>query len=96
MEDDGTTEMRAQGTYPGAQLHLFTAVWVLRPQGELPVGGQYLGITWSTRPLSHLGAGLGRFDDPVMTQFPAALPLSPAPGGLDTVLCPWINRRPEA
>lgn len=76
MEDDGTTEMRAQGTYPGAQLHLFTAVWVLRPRGELPVGGQYLGITWSTRPLSHLGAGLGRFDDPVMTQFPAALPLS--------------------
>ena len=44
MEDDNTAEMRAQGTYAGAQLHLFTGVWVLRPQGELQVGGQYLGI----------------------------------------------------
>lgn len=77
MEDDGATEMRTQGTYPCAQLHLFTAVWVLRPPRGASVGGQYLGITCSTCPLSHLGAGLGRLDDPVMTSVPSSsAPLS--------------------
>ena len=57
---------------------LFTGIWVLRPQGRFG----WMVSSWCHllhRASSHLGVGLGWFDDLVMTQFPAALPLSLPP-----------------